>query len=70
MAEARGKDRWSHTSHLMALLANIHRNHRRRLTAFRPADFNPHMSSSAPSAIRVTRDNIDVLKVFLPKKKE
>lgn len=42
MAEARIRERWNHTSALMALVANCHRDSRRR--AFTPADFHPQVA--------------------------
>lgn len=38
MAEARRQSEWQHTSHLLCLLVNIHRNPKRR--AFSPSEFN------------------------------
>lgn len=40
MAEATSTDRWNHTAALLALLANVHRDPRRR-RPFTPADFHP-----------------------------
>jgi hypothetical protein len=42
MSEAASEARWAHTSALLALLANVHRD-ARKTRAYRPADFNPHM---------------------------
>jgi len=41
MAEAKSKDNWQHTSATMTLLANIHRDPKKR-KAFTPSDFDPH----------------------------
>jgi hypothetical protein len=41
MAEARCRERWRHTSALMALLANIHRDPKRH-KPYKPADFDPY----------------------------
>lgn len=40
MAEARNQERWMHTASLMALIANAHRDPKKR-AAFTPADFHP-----------------------------
>ena len=40
MAEARSQERWNHTAALLALIANCHRDPRRR-KAYEPADFLP-----------------------------
>ena len=66
MAEARSKERWSHTSALLALLANIHRDRKRKPTPYRPADFNPHRRRSEPARVRAP---ISVLKtVFVDRR--
>jgi hypothetical protein len=57
MAEARSRDAWAHTSTLLALLANVHRDPK-RTAAFKPADFDPHHQRQRPAA----KVNIDVLK--------
>jgi hypothetical protein len=41
MAEARSRQAWNHTSALLAMLANVHRDVK-RTRAFKPADFHPH----------------------------
>lgn len=56
MAEARRRDEWSRTSSIMALLANIHRDPRRRRTAFAPADFDPFAPQSQPAVNAVGID--------------
>ena len=40
MAEAKTRSEWAHTSALMALLANAHRDPT-KTRAFTPSDFNP-----------------------------
>lgn len=41
MAEAVGRQRWMHTSTLMALIANVNRDPKKG-RAFRPPDFDPY----------------------------
>ena len=41
MGEARSQMLWSHTSSVLAMLANIHRD-AKRLKIYHPSDFNPH----------------------------
>ena len=41
MAEARSRDHWNHTSAILALTANAHRDPKKS-KAFRPLDFHPH----------------------------
>jgi len=42
MAEAKGQDHWNHTSALMALVANVHRDPKKS-KVLKPADFHPHI---------------------------
>ena len=41
MAEAVSRQRWAHTSAVMCVIANCHRDPR-KTRAFTPDDFNPH----------------------------
>ncbi len=41
MAEARSRQAWNHTSALLAMLANVHRDVK-KTRAFSPSDFHPH----------------------------
>lgn len=47
MAEGRAESLWSHTSHVLALLANVHRDPKRTSRPFAPADFNPFSPGGA-----------------------
>lgn len=40
MAEARAESEWAHTSAVLAMLANVHRDPK-KTKAFTPSDFNP-----------------------------
>jgi hypothetical protein len=59
MAEARCRERWAHTSALLALTANIHRDHRKKPTPFKPDDFSPFQRRRE---LPVRKVSIDVLK--------
>jgi hypothetical protein len=48
MAEARSGAAWDTTSSLMALLANVHRDAKRRSEPYKPSDFHPHAVAEAP----------------------
>jgi len=62
MAEGHAKDRWQHTSNIMALIANTNRDPK-KTRPFKPSDFNPTISkTSAPETIVVTKENISLLK--------
>jgi hypothetical protein len=41
MGEARSQVLWNHTSSILAMLANIHRD-AKRSRIYHPSDFNPH----------------------------
>jgi hypothetical protein len=62
MAEARSRDRWTHTSTLLAMLANIHRDPKKKSSPYRPADFSPFRPKE-----KVVRDKVPItaLKIFL-----
>ena len=61
MAEARAKDNWAHTSAVLALTANTHRDPKKS-RPFRPDDFNPYAARRRGKGIAIQTDNIDVLK--------
>jgi len=66
MAEARGKERWAHTSAIMALVANAHRDPK-KTRAFKPSDFNPY---HAPKRVVGKTKDLSILKkVFVEKRK-
>lgn len=59
MAEARSREWWAHTSAMMALIANIHRDYRKKPSPYKPADFNPYYGRRE---LPVRKVSIDVLK--------
>jgi hypothetical protein len=65
MAEARSRQAWNHTSALLAMLANVHRD-AKKVRAYRPADFHPHRQKEKTSVPKV---GIGVLKqVFVDRR--
>ncbi len=48
MAEARSRERWNHTAALLALIANCHRDPKRR-RAYGPDDFLPTGGRRTPA---------------------
>ena len=67
MAEARAEDKWSHTSAVLAMIANANRDSKKKTTPYKPADFNPMVgTTNASKGIPVDADNIEALKVFVP----
>jgi hypothetical protein len=72
MVEARRTDQWNHTASLLALLASIHRDPKKRRAPFTPAEFHPLVAgrgNGARRGIRLTGERIGLLKVFLSDKK-
>jgi hypothetical protein len=57
MAEGRSAFLWSHTSHVLALIANVNRDPKKQ-RAFRPADFNPHASNRGQPIIKVKMKDV------------
>jgi hypothetical protein len=65
MGEARSRFAWGHTSALLAMLANVHRDPK-RARVLKPADFNPHIQKTPHRNERV---GVDILKrVFVDRK--
>ena len=64
MAEGRDRQVWGHTSCLLALTWNVHRDPKKGRPRT-PADFNPYRPTR-PKGIRIDADNIRELKAFLP----
>jgi hypothetical protein len=60
MAEGRGREHWAHTSALLALLANVHRDPKKH-RAFSPADFNPYEALERRNTKAKTKD-LSILK--------
>jgi hypothetical protein len=52
MAEARCRERWAHTSAVLALIANVHRDPKRS-RVFKPADFDPHRQRKDAPRVKV-----------------
>lgn len=50
MAEARQHERWNHTAALLALLANVHRDPRRRRPVT-PAELHPLRQAAVPRPV-------------------
>ena len=61
MAEAKGKHDWGIASSVLALLANAHRDPKKKPTPFSPADFNPYLARRAVG-IKLDAGNIGFLK--------
>lgn len=67
MAEARSQQAWAHTSSVLALVANLHRDPK-RTRAYKPGDFNPHVRRKPVTTAKL---GINVLKqVFVENRQE
>ena len=67
MAESRAKERWAHTSSVMALIAETNRNPKKRGRPFTPDDFNPFARKrKRKKGTKLRPPNINALQVFLP----
>jgi hypothetical protein len=64
MAEGRGREHWAHTSALLALLANVHRDPKKH-RAFSPADFNPYEALERRNTKAKTKDLSILKSVFV-----
>lgn len=67
MAGARSREQWNHTASVLALLANCHRDPRRR-RAYSPADFlPPRTDQPVPAPTPIT--DLSILKaVFIDRR--
>jgi hypothetical protein len=64
LAEARQRDQWLHTSSLLALLASIHRDPKKRRQPYSARDFDPFRPPAAkPPAMTTACDPFDLLKM-------
>jgi hypothetical protein len=61
--EGRIHERWNHTSSMMALTANCHRG--KNSKDYQSADFHPLVERTR--GIKLKADNIEILKMFIPK---
>jgi len=63
LAEARGSHEWEQTAAVLAMLANTHRDPKKRPTPYKPNDFNPFAVERAEKP-KVMLKDIRVLKRF------
>ena len=72
MYAGRRREQWLHTSHVMALLANCHRDSKRMrrpfdVADFLPADLKPTVRRAA--GLRLTTGNLRMLKPLFDRKR-
>lgn len=65
MVEARQRDQWNHTADLMALLANLQRDPKRRARPFERGHFHPlreiRRRPPARTSGRISMDTVETL---------
>jgi hypothetical protein len=67
MGEARSQQAWAHTSSILALFANLHRDPKKS-RAYKPGDFNPHVRRKP---VTIQKVGVSVLKqVFIDSRME
>ena len=72
MYAGRRREQWLHTAHVMALLANCHRDSKRMRRPFDVADFLPHDLKTTVrrvTGLRLTPSNLRRLKPLFDKKR-
>lgn len=63
MADSKRRDAWSHTAATLSLIANVHRNPKKRSKTYTPAEFHPFVET------RNTKVGVGVLKDLFVKKR-
>ncbi len=67
MAEAKVRDNWAHTSAILAMIANAHRDPK-KTRPFTPADFDPMEQRQSNQPIIRTSDLSILKQVFVDKR--
>jgi len=62
MANAKSEAAWAHTSSILAMIANVNRNPKKRAKPFTPMDFSPYKRKMANPNIPLTADAVSSLK--------
>lgn len=60
MSEGRSRERWTHTSMVLSLIANVNRDPKKG-RAFTPSDFDPWATADRRSQV-VTKDDLTMLR--------
>ena len=63
MAEGRQKAEWGQTASIMALLANCHRDPKKRPRPFAPDEFMPRAKPRRKAAVSVARLTDEIIRV-------
>jgi len=63
MLEGRSKSNWSHTSAILALIANVNRDPKKRPDPFTVSDFDPH---AKPKDVVIPKVKMKDLRSLVP----
>jgi hypothetical protein len=63
MADARQREAWGRLSALLATIANVNRDPKKR--AVSPDDFNPYVEKRESSGTPITAENVGLLKAWV-----
>lgn len=66
MAEGRRRHDWAQTSQILCLMAEQHRDKKKKPKPFEPDDFNPMVSKKRRKGTPITAANITDLKALVP----
>ena len=61
MVEGRNSEAWNHTSVIMALIANVNRDPKKR-RPFKPKDFNPYAGLHKTKVTKISDDELSLLR--------
>lgn len=72
MANGRRSAEWEHTSSILAILANCHRDSKERQKPYTPAEFNPTLDAGQVQKAKAAANKpipaqVSALKALLPK---
>lgn len=70
MGRGRQEGEWERAASVMALIANVNRDPKKKASPFRAADFNPFREGGGRGGIPITADNIGELKILAEKGKQ
>lgn len=62
MLDARCREHWSHTSVILALIANVNRDPKKHSQPFSPDEFNPYEQQSKAKEEPIARVGVDMLR--------
>jgi hypothetical protein len=63
MADGRGRDEWARTALLCSILANCHRDPKKKPRPYSPSEFNPFMRKAVKdNTILITKENVHLLR--------